>query len=118
MAAELIGKVKTIPIITETKTPAMKGRCSVAQIMAFPTEVAAEPIAGAHHIAKLVPTIKVTKGVTIISTLVVFETSLPISVAINAIMKTAKGPPAPANSFVARPTPVNENKTRGGAFKE
>ena len=77
MAAELIGKVRAIPIITDTRIPIIKGCCSVAQITAEPTAVAAAPIAGAHQRESPTPTIRVTSGVTIISILVVFETVFP-----------------------------------------
>ena len=71
-AAELIGKVRATPIMTETIIPIIKGCCSVAHIIIFPKELAALPIAGAHQRDNNTPTQIVTKGVTIISILVSF----------------------------------------------
>ena len=52
------------------------------------------PIRGATYIESTPPINIVTNGVTIISTLVFFDTSIPISAAIIAMKNTASGPPA------------------------
>ena len=75
IAALLIGSVSAIPTITETKIPIKNGCNSVAHIMAFPTALAAAPIAGAHQMDKPAPMKMVTNGVTIISILVSLDTA-------------------------------------------
>ena len=86
MAAEEIGKVKQIPTMTETKMPITKGCCTVAHLMMVPTEKAAVPMAGAHHMNKRHPVRIVTAGVTRISIFVSFETAFPNSEAKIAII--------------------------------
>ena len=104
IAALLIGRVSAIPTITETIIPMKNGWSSVAHMMALPTALAAFPIPGAHHIASRMPAVMVTKGVTMISIFVSFETSLPSSDAKMVTISTARGPPAPPRVFVAAPT--------------
>ena len=114
IAAELIGKVKATPIITETIIPIIKGFKVVAQTTSLPTALAASPIYFAVKTVSKAPTIIVTKGVTIISTLVFLLTRFPTSAATIAITKTAKGPPAPPVTFAPEPTAAKENKTKAG----
>ncbi|CCX39180.1 unknown [Firmicutes bacterium CAG:102] len=84
-----------MPTITETRIPMKKGCSSVAHLMALPTALAAAPMEGAHHMESSTPTQMVTEGVTMISTFVSLETSLPNSAAKMVTTKTARGPPAP-----------------------
>ena len=97
------------------RIPIKNGCNSVAHIIKLPTELAAAPIAGAHNTLKPTPASTVAAGVTIISTFVSLETNLPTSLATIAIRYTAKGPPAPPNSFAEAPTAINENNTSCGA---
>ena len=103
--------------MTETIIPMKNGCNSVAHMMAVPTVLAAVPIAGAHPRESKTPTQIVTKGVTIISIFVSFETNLPNSAAKMDTTKTARGPPAPPSSLAAIPTAARENKTKGGHCK-
>ena len=121
-----MGRVRAIPITTETTMPIRKGCSSVAHMMIPPTEEAAVPMAGAISADRPTPTRIVTTGVTRISTLVSLETALPNSAAMIAIKRTARGPPAPAppdrvvlpRALAAYPTVASENSTRGGACRE
>ena len=97
------------------RIPIKNGCNSVAHIIKLPTELAAAPIAGAHNTLKPTPASIVAAGVTRISTFVSLETNLPTSLATIAIRYTAKGPPAPPNSFAEAPTAINENNTSCGA---
>ena len=97
------------------RIPIKNGCNSVAHIIKLPTELAAAPIAGAHNTLKPTPASIVAVGVTRISTFVSLETNLPTSLATIAIRYTAKGPPAPPNSFAEAPTAINENNTSCGA---
>ena len=117
IAALLIGSVSAIPTITETKIPIKNGCNSVAHIMAFPTALAAAPIAGAHQMDKPAPMKMVTNGVTIISILVSLDTALPNSAAKMVTINTASGPPAPPRVFAATPTAASEKSTSGGHCK-
>ena len=81
MAALLMGRVSTIPTITDTRTPMKKGWRSVAHIIAPPTSLAAAPIAGANHMERRAPEIIVTEGVTRISIFVSLDTIFPSSAA-------------------------------------
>ena len=85
MAAELIGRVKAIPIMTDTKIPMINGCWSVAHLTASPKALAALPIGAAISEANQIPAKTVTIGVTNISILVSFEIIFPISDAIIAI---------------------------------
>ena len=80
----------------------------------LPIDEAAVPIAGANAIERPEPITIVTNGVTKISIGVSFETNLPHSAAMIAIIKTANGPPAAPNVFAALPTAASENNTSGG----
>ena len=84
MAAELMGSVRAMPIITDTSMPIMKGCCSVAQFTAVPTADAALPIGAAIRQERPMPTRMVTMGVTRMSIFVSLDTSLPHSQAIMA----------------------------------
>ena len=57
--------------------------------MAEPIAEAAPPMAGAHSMDRPAPTKMVTKGVTIISIWVVFDTAFPASEAKIVTMRTA-----------------------------
>ena len=117
IAALLIGSVRAIPTMTDTRIPMKNGCNSVAHMIRFPTELAALPIAGAHQIESREPTKMVTSGVTRISIFVSLETILPHSAAKIVTTKTASGPPAPPKVFAAFPTASSENRTSGGACK-
>ena len=95
IAAEEIGSVSAIPMITDTTMPMRKGCRSVAHMMTEPMLEAAVPIAGAIRAERPTPTSIVTSGVTRMSTLVSLETALPNSAAMTAMKRTASGPPAP-----------------------
>ena len=79
IAAELIGKVKIIPIVTLKTIPIQKGCNSVAFRIPSPSQVAPADKIGPKTTAKIHPTIIVTAGVTMISTFVLPETNRPIS---------------------------------------
>ena len=114
IAALLIGSVSAIPTITDIIIPIKNGCNSVAHMIAEPTLLAALPIAGARSIARRLPITIVTKGVTIISILVSFDTALPHSAVRIIMIRTANGPPAPPSVLAAEPTATSENRTSGG----
>ena len=103
MAAELIGSVNKIPIITETKIPIIKGCCSIANIIIVPSQVINSEIGGpiSNPIVEPIPIL--TSGVTIISILVLPEIRCPTSIPTNAAIKAPKGSPGPASVI----TPVS-----------
>ena len=117
MAAEEMGRVRATPTITETRIPMAKGCRSVAHMMRSPTFMAAPPMAGAMSLARATPTRMVTPGVTRISTFVSLDTILPHSAATMAMIRTARGPPAPPSALAAQPTAARENSTMGSAFR-
>ena len=95
MAALEMGSVSAMPTNTETTMPIQKGWSTVAMLMRVPTDLAARPMAGAHHMDSAQPRRMVTSGVTRRSTLVSLLTSLPTSAERMAIISTDRGPPAP-----------------------
>ena len=95
MAAEEMGRVRAMPMTTDTRMPMKKGCRSVAHMTKVPTAVAAVPMAGAHQADSPTPTRMVTRGVTRMSILVSLLTALPSSAAMTAMNSTASGPPAP-----------------------
>ena len=101
MAAELIGRVKKMPIKAETIMPIKKGCSSVAHMIRLPSQIEAVPMEGASAIESRLPMQMVTNGVTRMSTFVSLLTSLPHSHAITATKYTASGPPAPPKASAA-----------------
>ena len=95
MAAEEMGRVRAMPMTTDTRMPIQKGWSTVAQRTKSPTAEAAVPMAGAHRADRPTPTKMVTRGVTRMSILVSLDTALPSSAAMTAMKSTARGPPAP-----------------------
>ena len=85
--------------------------------MTSPNAFAADPIGGAMSLASATPIRIVTAGVTRISTLVSLLTAFPHSAATMAIIKTARGPPAPPSALAAQPTAAREKRTMGGAWR-
>ena len=116
IAAEEMGRVSAMPTMTDTKMPIQNGCRSVAHIIRSPTFMAPLPMAGAIHFARATPMTMVTAGVTRISIFVSLETALPHSAAMMAMIRTAKGPPAPPSALAAQPTATRENSTMGSAF--
>ena len=108
MAAEEMGSVSAMPMVTETSTPIKKGWRSVAHMMKLPTAIAAAPISGAISLVRDTPIKTVTAGVTRMSTFVSLDTALPNSAAMMAINSTASGPPAPPSLLAAQPTAARE----------
>ena len=94
MAAEEMGSVRAMPMMTDTRIPMKKGCSSVAHMMACPTAEAAVPTGAAISAAKPTPTSTVTMGVTRMSIFVSLLTALPSSAATMATNSTARGPPA------------------------
>ena len=117
MAAEEMGRVRAMPTSTDTAMPIQKGWSLVAVSISVPNALATLPMGGAMSMARLTPTKIVTAGVTKISTLVSLLTILPHSAATMAMMRTAKGPPAPPSALAAQPTAARENRTIGSAFR-
>ena len=103
MAAELIGSVNNIPIITETKIPIIKGCCSIANIIIVPSQVINSEIGGPISNPTVEPTAILTSGVIIISIFVLPAIRCPISIPTNAAMKAPNGSPGPASVI----TPVS-----------
>ena len=68
MAEELMGKVSTAPMTTETTMPISRGCISVACSMNAPSAVISLPMAGPMANAISTPLIITTAGVTRIST--------------------------------------------------
>ena len=117
IAAEDIGRVRAIPTSTDTTMPIRKGCSLVALSMRMPNAEAAVPIGGAISLASATPMRMVTAGVTRMSTLVSLDTALPNSAAMIAIIKTARGPPAPPSMLAEYPTAARENSTMGSALR-
>ena len=78
-----------------------KGRISVAHIIKFPITVPISPMGGAMSMAASTPVRMVTAGVTIKSTGVRLETSLPKKMDTMLTKKTDRGPPLPPSAFAA-----------------
>ena len=95
MAAEEMGSVRAMPMMTDTRIPMKKGCSSVAHRMAAPTAAAALPTGAAISAARPIPASTVTIGVTRMSIFVSLLTALPTSAANSATNSTASGPPAP-----------------------
>ena len=113
-AADEIGRVKTIPTITETIIPIIKGFCLVASIIIIPIFVMSVWIKGPTKFAIITPTKTVTTGVKTMSIFVSFEINFAISTEIRVAIKTPIGPP---NLFAASPTIVDENKINLSALR-
>ena len=82
IAAELIGRVKIIPIKTDTTIPIKNGCCSTPQFTIAPMPVINPEIGGPIINPTTEPLKIVTNGVTKISTLVFPATKCPISIPI------------------------------------
>lgn len=94
-AAELIGNVSIIPIITDTNIPIIIGCLSTDQLINCPNKIITFDIVG-PTISPIVPPINiVTKGIIIISILVLPVKNLPISIPTIAAMKAPNGSPGP-----------------------
>ena len=76
-AAELIGKVSTIPMITETTIPIRIGCCSVPQFTRFPSQVINLDTPGPTRIPTAPPERMVTAGVIRRSSFVLPATNRP-----------------------------------------
>lgn len=96
-----MGRVSTAPITAETRSPMTKGRISVAHMIKLPITVPIFPMGGAMSIAASTPVRIVTAGVTIKSTGVRLETSLPKKMDTMLTKKTDRGPPLPPSAFAA-----------------
>ena len=81
MAAELMGRVSTAPMTTDTMMPIRKGCISVAFSMNTPKAVISFPMAGPMAKATSTPLMMTTAGVTRMSTWVSLYTILPSSMA-------------------------------------
>ena len=84
MAAELMGRVRMIPMATEMSSPIRKGCWVVAQRINDPRAEAPAPMGGARRAEASTPVTIVTAGVTIRSTGVRLETNFPKKMAISA----------------------------------
>ena len=93
MAAELMGRVRIMPTMTETRMPMTSGCSSVVTMIRSPRAIISLLMAGPTATAMRQPTKMVTQGVTRISILVSLETSLPHSQASTTQMKAPRGPP-------------------------
>ena len=113
-AALEMGRVSTIPTITETRMPIKKGCISVARITRAPNPYIMALTPGPTRAATAQPKRMVTVGVTRISTLVSLETALPSSAATMAAKRVPRGPP---RLLAAAPTAHKQNSTRDGACK-
>ena len=80
-AADEIGRVRTIPTITDTMIPIKKGAFSVALIIIAPRRFIKAPMYGPTKFAMKTPTKTVTAGVIIMSIFVFLLTSFPNSTA-------------------------------------
>ena len=98
MAAELIGSVRSIPIITETSIPIIKGCCSVANIIIVPSQVINFDIDGPISNPAADPLRIVISGVMIISIFVFPLITCPISIPINAAINAPRGSPGPTSN--------------------
>ena len=76
-AAELIGRVSTIPMMTDTSIPITSGCLSVLQLTIPPSHVMNPEMGGPSSIPAVAPDSIVTEGVTRISSFVFPATSLP-----------------------------------------
>ena len=99
MAAELIGSVRSIPIITETSIPIIKGCCSVANIIIVPSQVINFDIDGPISNPAADPLRIVISGVMIISIFVFPLITCPISIPIKAAINAPRGSPGPASNM-------------------
>ena len=95
-----MGRVRMMPMAADTMMPMMKGCMLVASMTMSPSHTAACPMGGARKVAMATPPMMVTAGVTIRSTGVRLETSLPRKTAITVTKNTARGPPAPPRALV------------------
>lgn len=115
IAALLIGRVRIIPIATDTMMPMISGCCFVAAMIAFPIATIIAWIYGPINVAMIAPTKTVTTGVRTMSIFVSLEISFPNSTAKMVDINTPIGPPS---SYPATPTTADEKMTRSGAFSE
>ena len=98
-AAELIGKVRIIPIRTETTIPMINGCCSVPQLIRDPSHSMNFDIGGPTRIPTAEPAPIDTSGVSKISSFVFAEINIPISIATNAATNAPNGSPGPDNTI-------------------
>ena len=92
-AAELIGNVNIIPIITETAIPIKNGCNSVASLINVPRIFIPFIKYGPVKYATVAPITIVTNGVTIISIFVFPDINLPHSAAITTAINAPNGSP-------------------------
>ena len=93
IAAELIGSVRIIPISTEIRIPPTTGCCSTLILTRFPNHIINCEIGGPITYPTRAPEQIDTNGVTMISTLVLLDTSLPSSIATRAATNAPNGSP-------------------------
>jgi hypothetical protein len=98
-AAELIGNVKIIPIITETNIPIIIGCLSTDQLINSPNKSIVFDIVGPTSNPIVPPINIVTNGITIMSILVFPVKNLPISIPIIEAINAPKGSPGPFNKI-------------------
>ena len=94
-AAELIGRVRIIPMRTDTMIPIRNGCCSVPQLMSDPSHDMKLEIGGPTNSPTADPTPIQTRGVRIISSFVLPEIRMPTSIAMYAAPKAPNGSPGP-----------------------
>lgn len=97
IAAELIGSVKKMPIRTETMMLPIMWCSSTLMLTRLPKNAINPEIGGPSNRPMAEPEMMVTKGVTIMSTGVFPETSLPTSIAVYAAMNAPSGSPGAEN---------------------
>ena len=105
-AAELIGKVSTIPMMTETTIPIRIGCCSVPQFTRLPSHVMKLDTPGPTSIPTAPPERMVIAGVIRRSSFVFPATSLPIVIPTYAATNAPRGSPGPDNTNA----PVSDNR--------
>ena len=76
-AAELIGRVRIIPINTDTTIPIRKGACTVPQLIRPPSQIMNAEMGGPRINPTAEPDTMQAKGVTKISTFVLPDTRRP-----------------------------------------
>ena len=93
IAAELIGRVRIIPIRTDISIPPITGCCSTLILTRLPSHIINADIGGPITYPTAAPDAIHANGVTIMSTFVFPDTSLPISIATYAATNAPSGSP-------------------------
>ena len=106
-AAELIGRVRIIPIRTDTAIPPRIGDASTLIFTRFPSHFIKLEIGGPTINPATAPVQMDTSGVKIISIFVLPAPSLPHSMPIRAATKAPRGSPAFPNAKLSIPSAGN-----------